>query len=158
MTTMMTPVGGGELSGQGSFTDTQVIAGLTTHQTVVPLGGSNWSKGYLVVRNQTPTTAPVSSRKGMSAFIMFGDTGTDAFSQAAEQNIQSLSTYLFYEWRQVGFSRSVDGRLSNADWGAAGRIRIAECFISGSDLVIDWTNPIAAADSIDIAGRYHVFE
>lgn len=152
------PPGPATVSVSGTFADTQVIAGSTTHQTVVPLGGSGFTQGYLLLRDQPPTTAPVSSRKGMSAFIMFTDQTTDAMSQAADQNVQVLSTYFFYEWRQVGFSRSVDGRLSNADWGVASRLRIKECHIAGTDLIIEWENPISLPDAIDVAGRFHAFQ
>ena len=158
MTVTMMPSGGGELSIQGAFTDTQSIPAASTYQTVVPLGSAVYTKGYLTMRDGTPPGSPVTSAAGKTAFIMFTTTTSDAMGHATDRNTQVLSTYLFYEWRQVGFSRSVDGRLSNRDWGAGGRIRIEECYISGSDLIIEWRNWLASGDTIDVAGRYHVFE
>ena len=156
---MMMPTGGGELSKQGAFSDTAIIPGLGTYQTIVDLGGANWNKGYVVLQNGASGALPsTAGYYGKTAFIMFERDTAAAFSQSGTRIAQALSSYIFYEWRQVGFSRSLDGRLSNSDWGFAGRLRIMECHISGSNLVIEWRNFINVVEGFVVEGKYHVFE
>lgn len=126
----------------------------------ITLSRDDFTDGELLI-----AAGAASIQNRVSAFIVFNDTASESFSQAAVldyRNIKFASSddYYFDNWKVIGLNNSADGRLSRRITDTTGDILspyIASVRINGSSLDIVLTNENLTSENydLDIVGRVY---
>jgi len=133
--------------GRASISDSIPAAGTKTIQ--VSLDRSDYNIGMLFLG--LPNTVSLTSRRRVTAGILFTDDADDAVSQATKLAWTTIPSYpsgLPYTvtvWRHSWYSYSDDAFLSERYFGGGGGgtatpVRIDSCRINGSNLEITFSN------------------